>query len=280
MKPLKASKLLALLLLCAACTTKYSFVNVPPGFDQAASLPPEGTYVCDPFDAGPKASLQTGIIGSLHYLDASQPQYSSVRDYLQFGHAINDVMLIMNRLYVPTRPFDRGFTTLGGDVLRNESGEALIEWFAVDMRTRLGLGPTDAPGAYQLALITDDGSILTVGDGAGTELINNDGFHSTKMKCATQPLDFQPGSTIPARIEYFQGPRTHISLVLMWRPWPANPADVNDPECDQSGNDHFFDSTQNPSAPRQAYNDLLARGWRPMSAQNFYMPGSILNPCE
>ncbi len=155
-----------------------------------------------------------------------------------------------------------------------------MEWFAVDMKTRLGLGPTDVAGDYQLALITDDGSMLTIGEGATEKvLINNDGTHSTKMKCATEPVRFDSNTRLPARIEYFQGPRTHIALNLMWRPWPAS-GQVNDPACDQSGNDYFWDSTQNPSVPSANYNALVARGWQPMSANNFYLEPGAVNPCD
>ncbi|MEQ1876146.1 MAG: hypothetical protein ABL958_05835 [Bdellovibrionia bacterium] len=270
----------SILLLGTACNSKFNFEDMPPNYGQESiSIPPSESYVCDPFDSGRKAGDHNGVVGHLHYLDSTMPHYTSVHDYIQFGNPVDDVILFINRLFVPTRPFDRGFVTLGGDVLRTKSGDRLFEWFAVDMRTKLGLGSGDVAGDYQLASISDDGSVLTLGAGSGaSELINNDETHSTTMKCATQPVYFDATSRLPAKIEYFQGPRTHIALMLMWRPWPAGgPAD---PECDQSGNDYFFDSTQNPSAPTAVYNGLLARGWKPMSAENFYLESGVVNPCD
>lgn len=267
------------LLLVTACGSKFSFENIPPGYGQdSISIPPSQSYVCDPFDSGRKANDYNGIIGHLFYLDSSMPRYTSVHDYIQHGNPVDDVILFINRLFVPTRPFDRGFVSLGGDVLRTKTGERLFEYFAVDMRTKIGLGPGDVAGNYQFAFITDDGAVMTVGDGSSSiELLNNDGLRSATMSCSTTPIYFDSTTRLPAKIEYFQGPRTFIALNLLWRPWPATP---NDPECGQTGNDYFFDTTQNPSVPTAVYNGLLARGWQPMSAANFYLETGVTNPCD
>jgi hypothetical protein len=264
--------------LMSGCAASYTMVQVPLDGQTSISLPPKDTTICDPFDSGGKFSDRHGILAELFYLEDTDPRYATVDQYISNGRPVESMIMYINRLFVPTRPFDRGFRTLGGDVLRLLNGDTLTEWFGIDMHTHLVLGPNDAPGNYQLAIISDDGAKLTFAQGG--ELIDNDGTHPTQMKCATQPVNFDTTSQHEVDIRYFQGPRTHISMILMWRPWPKNPSLVMDPQCDQVGNDYFFDSTQNPSVATQNYNDLLASGWKPMENSNFILPTGASNPCD
>ncbi|HEX4924650.1 MAG TPA: hypothetical protein VFV50_11210, partial [Bdellovibrionales bacterium] len=188
----------------------------------------------------------------------------------------------LSRLFVPTRPFDRGFTTQSGSTLRTENGDTLYEYFALQLESQLKLGAQDTHvGNYQLALLADDGATVHIrsAPGAAAELlIDNDDVHPTRFKVATQPVYFDRNTRKPVEIRYFQGPRYHISLIMMWRPWPANPAEVADPLDGYTSNDDFFDSTQNPPAPQARYQELLNRGWRPLNADN-YLLREGLNPC-
>src|SRR5690606_23109728 len=87
----------------------------------------------------------------------------------------------------------------------------------------------------------------------------------------------------PAKIEYYQGPRYHIALMVLWREWPENdPGFVaNDPQCGTSGNDRFFNYNVVPSAPKANFNDLLSRGWKVLGAENYALPRAVSqNPCK
>lgn len=278
----------AVSLLLSACLPKDSVVE---GGTEAVIEPEESprdpdTVVCDPFD--PDSSSETsrtqGVLGHLYYLDDTQPHYSKVSDYIEFGHAVTDIDLYFNQLYIPTRPFDRGFVTQGGYAITTLQGDTLYEWFALRFQGQIHLGSNDLPGDYQLALLSDDGSVWTLDanqDGEMELKVDNDGTHGTRMGCSNEKLSLQPGDKVAFQIDYYQGPRYHIALIPMWRPYPEDPAELVDPHCGMTSNTRYFDSTQNPPAPAQAYNDLLDRGWKPLTADNFSLPeqeGS--NPCN
>lgn len=246
-----------------------------------AEVGPIKQLVCDPFSDGGGTQPQLGIKGSLYYLTDDQPRYHTVGDYISHGHQFNDLNVILNNFYVPPRIFSDGFVTREGQLLMREDQTPLFEYFALHFETNLALSPRDVPGNYQLAMFADDGAILNLADGVGgasRNLINNDGDHATKLKCATSPVTMGFGTRYPLKIDYYQGPRYHLTLIVMWRPWPANPADVNDPLCGVEGINTFYDTTQNPSVPQQTFRDFQARGWKVLAVDNYiYKDGS--NPC-
>ena len=253
----------------------------PPGSEQPT--PDPATYVCNPLDDGSGAQdSDQGVHGELFYVPPGGPQYSSVSDYINHATPV-PVDLYFNQLFIPTRPFDRGFVTQSGITLTAGDGvTTLYEWFGIRFEGNLQLAPAQAAGNYQLAVLSDDGAVLSVGaSDSALELINNDGWTPTRMRCATAPVSLAAGQRLPFTLDYFQGPRYHIALIMMWRPWPASPADVNDPLCDRSGNNFWFDSNQNPPAPTNNYNALLARGWTVVAPENLVLPGAQEeNPCN
>ena len=90
------------------------------------------------------------------------------------------------------------------------------------------------------------------------------------------------GARLPIAVDYYQGPRFHIALMVLWRKLPdANASSLADSACGLSGNDRFFNSNQSPSVPSQTYLDLLSRGWSVVAPQNFLLPlNSPMNPCN
>lgn len=242
------------------------------------------TTVCDPFANNPSqpgSDLSHGIVASIRYLTDSMPRYSKATEYQQNGVLI-DATLFFTQINVPTRSFSLGFATQTGDLLLNDKGNTLYEYFSVHMESELQLADSDSVGSYQLAVLSDDGSLVQVDRGTGFETwINNDGVHSTRFTGATQPLVFTDKTTrIPIQVDYFQGPRYHIAMILLWRPWPTS-GSAKDPLEGKSGNEYFFNPNVVPSAPTSAYNALLSRGWKPVSAANFHLPESVAqNPCH
>lgn len=231
--------------------------------------------ICNPIDDYTPTFLERGLVGKLFYLEDDQPRYSSVDEFITNAHEI-DADLYMNRLFVPTRPWDRGFHTMNGELVTNPDGEALYEYFGIEVETELRLAPGQAPGDYQLAILADDGAILR--DEDGNELVNNDGVHPTKMACATQAVYFDANTSLPVTIRYHQGPRFHIAMIVMMRPFPADPTAVNDVQCGRAGNSHFFDSTTTPPTAKANYYGLLERGWVPLEGANYKLPRNR-NPC-
>ena len=227
---------------------------------------PNDDAVCDPFTMG-MSRAENGLSGELRYLvlgvhgDTAAQLNSRHIDYYLSDGIRADGQLFFSNLATPTLSFTAGFQSRNGELLRNPAtDEPLVEYFSLSFDTRLRLGPNDSPGLYQLALLSDDGSILDVEVGAGiVRLIDNDGTHSTRLVCATQALELGEDTQIPAKIHYFQGPRTEIALQLLWR--QVNSADdLDDLMCGRTGSNVFFTGFANGGTPQptSAYQEMLS----------------------
>jgi len=255
-----------------------SVVNTP------ADIGPSNNAVCNPFGnanhAG--AGYAHGVVGKLQYLTDDMPRYNNLNDFMNNAQAV-DASIYFGKIDIPTRPFDRGFITLDGEAILNSSGTTLYEYFSLRLESMLRLQDASAPKKYQFGLLADDGAILSADFGSGYEtIINNDGTHPSKLMCSTSPVELDFTSALPIRIDYYQGPRYHIALVLVWREWSDDAAfDPNDPLCGKQGNGHFFKFAENPPSPQPAWVNLLARGWSVVPAEVFELPSNIAsNPCD
>lgn len=234
--------------------------------------------ICNPVDDFVPTFLSRGLVGKLYYLTDDQPRYSSVDEFIPNAHAI-DADLYFNRLNVPTRPFDRGFYTMDGTLVTNPDGQALYEYFGVELETELKLAPGQAPGNYQFAILADDGAMMRLHGASGdTVLVNDDGVHPTKMGCQSGSVYMDANTRLPIQFRYHQGPRFHIAMVVLMRPMPTDPALQNDALCGTSGNDAFWNSATNPPTPKANYYSLLERGWTVLEGANYQLPESS-NPC-
>lgn len=84
-----------------------------------------------------------------------------------------------------------------------------FEWFAIDYQGRIMLPQA---GTYTFRLTSDDGSKLFID---GEQVIDNDGIHGPG------PADGEATLTAgmhDVRVQYFQGPREEVALVLEWGP--------------------------------------------------------------
>ncbi len=243
--------------------------------------PPERT-VCDPFEAGSSAR-DRGLVGHLLFLKDDQPRYTHVDDYIENGHPIQSTVYF-DRLYIPTRAFDLGFYTQDGTLVLNQNDEPIYEYFALRLESQLMLAENEEPGWYQMAVLSDDGSKIVerLPDGSEEVIVDNGEQTSTRMGCAVRSIYMDKDTKKDIVLTYFQGPRYHIALNVLWRKMPEG-VDPNSPagdiECGQAGNARFFDSTQVPSEPTVRYYELLERGWKPLANENFLFPEQASNPC-
>jgi hypothetical protein len=193
--------------------------------------------------------------------------------------------LFLNDLNVPTRYFVNGMSDTNGNLVTMLDGSTpLIEWFSYEAKSKFVLGDW-APGDYQIAVLSDDGSILTV-SGAGQSgenlVINNDGTHSTKMGCTITVMHIDAKSQFDLTYDYYQGPRESIAFMVLARPLPTgNPQDA---QCGlgASSDTYFFDDHgyPNPAVAQQNYLDLVNRGWKPVDGSHYLLPSSAQkNPC-
>lgn len=84
-----------------------------------------------------------------------------------------------------------------------------FEWFAIDYNGRIDLPQA---GTFTFRLTSDDGSKLFID---GREVIDNDGIHGVDARDAEVTL---AAGLHAVRVQYFQGPREDIALVLEWGP--------------------------------------------------------------
>lgn len=242
----------------------------------------DASTVCNPLsDSSATTTPESGLLAKLFIKsDAMDPKNQSVMEYYNKGTAL-DKKIYFADVNVPTQRFTKGFQTESGAKLTDNSGNILIENFALEYNTVLQLGAKDSEGDYELASLADDGARVFVKEnGAWNELINNDGQHATRMGCPWRTINLKKDSQIPVKILYYQGPRFYLANVLIWKKhskaqsW-TQPSDHD--LCGFTGNDYFYNSANGKKSVGMAYLELI--GWRTIAAENFKMPAQISNPC-
>ncbi len=275
--------LLGALALVAGCTPKINQTVSQEDISTVVQTPPLAmskvdvnvhpltATICDPFGGDPSANFTNGIKASLHYRLATQPRMYSALDMTSFAFK-SQQKLFFSDLNVPTRMFTEGFLNQTNDVLNNDQNQKLIEFFGLKFESALRLDESDEEGTYQFATLSDDGVVMkTFENGAWTNLITNDGDHPTKLGCSSRNVNMTRNTTLPFEYHYYQGPRFHISNMLLWRKVTANTPAEN--KCGVQGNEYWF-NPNNSSLPQDAFNQLLSRGWKIVAKKNFW----ITNP--
>ncbi|MGE4130875.1 MAG: PA14 domain-containing protein [Bdellovibrionales bacterium] len=254
----------------------------PVGVTQGASTAPNpplvnppmvtpSNLICDPFESKNRVDPRSGVEGTLHYTQARLPEAECAgtpctsRDYIAKGKKV-DATLFMSQIFVPTRNFSDGFSVEGQGKLKDENGQDLVEWFATDLKSNFVLRPEDADGDYQFAIISDDGITLT-STMDGQDLLVDEGEHSPRLRCSPGVVHMNKSNKVPFRLTYFQGPRTQISLVVMWRKVETS-TDLSD--CGSSDG-YLADQDQLPTT-------LTSRGWKVLKPGNYLLDG--YNLCQ
>lgn len=272
-------------------------VDPPPPVEvtKSLTLSAASDYVCSPFGTLTIPSAQSGVRAELRYMDPTAnlttTQKNSVLAVDYFDDS-NPVMikapqtLFLPDINVPTRQFTSGFSTTSGSSIKDNQNQLLTEYFALKMETVLKLGPNDPEGDYELATLSDDGTVLQIKQGIDwSTLISNDGPHSTRMVCAPQVIHFTKSTLLPVRLYYNQGPRTEIASVLAWNfrgSVGATGNVINETDmrayCDLSSSTKFWNPTT--MAPAEWAVDVFNnKGWHILTPLNFQLPDNEVNPC-
>ena len=250
---------------------KYSSVDL--------NMYPMNKVVCDPMASiAPNPAISGGLKADLYYLGQGQTHYNDVESYINYGHHSDQTMFFTD-LNVPTRNFTAGFVMQNDELVEDDAGNDLLEWFGLHFESVLHLAPNQPEGLYQFAVLSDDGAVFKIQGGDGwVNMINDDLTHPTQMGCSTITVNMTHQSAIPMQLDYFQGPRYQIALVLMMRP-VSSATPPAESMCGQNGNYLYF-NPDNDSSPQPAYHQLIQDGWAPLTADNFSLENqAVYNPC-
>lgn len=152
----------------------------------AVSAPAQASF-------GTAGSTPFQLRGQIYYLDEGAdhlPDFSALRPQGTISTTV---------LNVPEQSFEQGFPGVTNR----------FEWFAIDYR---GAFTVPAPGTWRFRLTSDDGSRLLID---GRQVIDNDGIHGAVAVEGEAQLDEGVHSI---EVQYFQGPRFEVGLVLEWAP--------------------------------------------------------------
>jgi hypothetical protein len=159
------------------------FLALTPSWAQEEPAYTFGTTVVD----------SSGLQGRVFYLKPGTQKLPN------FGHMEPVGSVYTTALNVWPRRFTEGFPNITDR----------YEWFAIEYTGKLWI---ENPGLYRFSLLSDDGAKLKLD---GKVVINNDGVHAA--------MAINGGATLTQgvhdiKIEYFQGPRFEVALVLAIAP--------------------------------------------------------------
>lgn len=245
------------------------------GIDFPTPEIPDGPVICDPLGGGTSVSDKNGLVGDLYYVPVADQSSNlkTLADVVAKAKKV-DGTIFMSQVNVPTRRFEDGFAAAGQEPLKDDTGNKLIEYFGLRMKTELALTDDDAEGTYQLATISDDGLVVSSGSAmlAGTY----DQIHSTRSDCGTITFTLKKGERLPLEVVYYQGPRNKIAAVMAWRK-VADPASLDPKGCGLTDDNGFFAPKADGSGP---WDQMSSVGWKVVPSANLFLPKLAgPNPC-
>jgi len=142
-----------------------------------------------PVSFGTTVVVPGGLEGVIYHISKRSKAIPDLRKIKPQGK------IYVSALNIPLRDFTEGFP----GVTRRQ------EWFAIDYSGRFWI---EKPGLYGFALTSDDGSRLYIDD---RMVIDNDGIHPLATRSGIVELS---GGIHRIRVQYFQGPRLQVALML------------------------------------------------------------------
>jgi hypothetical protein len=142
-----------------------------------------------PVSFGTTVVVPGGLEGVIYHIPRNSKAIPDLRRIKPQGK------IYVSTLNIPLRDFTEGFP---GVTKRQE-------WFAIEYTGRFWI---EKPGPYRFALTSDDGSRLYIDN---QTVVDNDGVHPVATKSGSVELS---GGIHTIRVQYFQGPRLQVALVL------------------------------------------------------------------
>ena len=228
-------------------------------------------------------SEQKGIVGNVRVIKKDLKKYNSLRNNLtnylnpEYSEEL-PIKVFMENINVPERKFSKGFKTNAQTILRHDDRD-LIEWFNVNLESELMLTGPEEEGHYELMIVSDDGSALSIKEMSGEfehkNFLYSPNKHGPKAVChktnnSSALINLKYGKKYKLNINYFQGPRHVIALQMFWRKIPEANVEkfkraslCNSSMYIKSGRDRKLDKD----------------GFKLIEPKYFNLPGSSVNQC-
>lgn len=231
-------------------------------------------------DQNQGSELLKGLVGNVRILKTSHAKSEKKNDLLsylspEFSELLPHV-IYMDQVDVAPRHFEMGFSTKNGDYIRNAKNEKIVEWFNVNLETVLKIQLPQEEGFYEFVALSDDGIILNIEDLNEGVIYKNflyaPNTQAPKVICYNGPekekrslIYLKNGQDYKLGINYFQGPRTEIALMLFWKKI-ENPLKYK--------RSKYCMSTQ------RDYNVLIKDGFVIVPQKFFHLPAGKVNHCK
>ena len=177
--------------------------------------------LCDPFaDNADDCPHGKGLLGEAYYLEHNDIKDLSFRhlgeltldDYATYGHQIKPIH--MDQVNVPLQKDTNGFTVSSGQVLQNQDGERLMNWFSVRLYSSLFPNRGSENQTYEFAILSDDGMRVLLD---GEVILEDDEPHVPRFTCTQKSYEFVPFTRKSLEIHYFQGLPPLRAMQLFYR---------------------------------------------------------------
>ena len=155
----------------------------------AAQEEPRYKFSTTVYTFGTTVASNSGFRGDIYFVEEGREKLPDFARLKPVGSIYTPA------LCVPGREFEEGFPGVTDR----------IEWFAIDYTGRFWI---EKAGVYRFSLLSDDGARLRIDNKL---LIDNDGVHRANAASSSATLS---QGVHEIRVEYFQGPRFTVALVL------------------------------------------------------------------
>jgi hypothetical protein len=184
---------------CASPTPTIA-TQTDPSHETVSHRPSQETIPCgdDVATFGTTVVMPSGFRGEIYRIPNNTSKLPKFDKLKKIG------TIYTNSFAVAPRDFKEGFPGVTDR----------LEWFAIDY---IGKFWIEHPGNYRFILTSDDGAKLYIDDRV---VLDNDGAHPPQAVDGSMRLE---GGIHNLQLEYFQGRRFHVALMLEIAPEGENP---------------------------------------------------------
>jgi hypothetical protein len=198
----------------------------------------DASVICNPLgdqpvdDGGDVPSVPQRRMGLIAKIYEGEANWNNINTYAQKGYEHPEKIYFSN-FNVPERAFSEGFSFGENDFLKNKTGEKLIEWFSISARGFITLPDNEEAGYFELVTMSDDGVKVSVADEL---LIDSPNTHGSQIVCASKLIHLDKNELKKFNLDYFQGPRYHITLMSFIKRVEDPEKFVKSKECNRGTN--------------------------------------------